>query len=138
VTPLTGELLGVLRSPDSGRPLRTADDGALVTEDGAERFPVAGGVPLLLGRASPFSAAAYAAVPEGRGGSGAGARLKALARRVLPSLSHNLVARGNFERLRELLHHAHPGGRPRILVVGGSVAGEGFEELLADPGLELV
>ncbi len=139
VTRLTGELLGLLRSPDSGRALRAGPDGALVSDDGAERFPVVGGVPVLLGRASPFSAADYATTGTAGGREAARrTRVRAVARRLLPSLSHNRVARENLARLRDLLHAAHAGARPRVLVIGGSVAGEGFAALLADPGLELL
>jgi SAM-dependent methyltransferase len=135
VTTLEADLLEILRSPDSARSL-TADGPRLVTENGAEQFPVIAGVPVLLGSDSLFTADRYSDRPEGPGPA---ARARAMAKRMLPSLSHNLAARRNYARLRDLLHEgAPPSTRRRVLVVGGSIVGEGFEVLLDDPLLDLV
>ena len=51
-------------------------------------------------------------------------------------MSQNLVARENYRRLAHEL--AAGEGGARVLVIGGSVIGVGFEELLSVPGLEMV
>jgi SAM-dependent methyltransferase len=135
VTPLESDLLEILRSPDSARAL-TADGPRLVTANGAEQFPVVSGVPVLLGTESLFTVEHYTEDPDGPGAS---ARVRALAKRMLPSLSHNLAAKRNYARLRDLLHDGVPEGtRRRVIVVGGSIVGEGFDVLLDDPSLDLV
>jgi SAM-dependent methyltransferase len=60
---------------------------------------------------------------------------EAISRR-LPSLSANITARRNFARLRELLLARTES--PRVLVVGGSVLGDGMESLADDPRIELI
>lgn len=138
------ELFSLLRSPDSGAPLRRLD-GVLESAGGEETFPVVAGVPVLLASDSPFSADSYLADAGAAHGSGAGVSADAGAgrrsrlRRVLPSLSHNLSAAGNFSRLAELLRARRTDASPaRVLVVGGAIVGEGMHALLADPGIRLI
>jgi len=54
----------------------------------------------------------------------------------MPKISANLKARKNYRRPAELLHGTAP--RCRVLVLGGSVLGEGMDELALDPALDLV
>jgi SAM-dependent methyltransferase len=56
--------------------------------------------------------------------------------RHLPSLSWNMTAGRNFVRLRERLLART--ARPRILVVGGGVLGDGMRLLADDPRVELI
>jgi SAM-dependent methyltransferase len=64
------------------------------------------------------------------------ARWREAISRRLPSLSANVTARQNFIRLRkQLLADTE---RPRVLVVGGSVLGDGMECLAEDPRIELI
>lgn len=56
--------------------------------------------------------------------------------RNAPSISHNLSAKQNFEKLSELALKVKPSAR--ILVIGGSIAGQGFEVLSENSALELV
>jgi SAM-dependent methyltransferase len=58
-----------------------------------------------------------------------------IAIKVLPSISHNLAAKKNFQSLLELLKKKE---KPRVLVIGGGVAGEGFSSILKSKGIELV
>jgi len=53
-----------------------------------------------------------------------------------PSISHNLAAKQNYKILTELALKEKP--TARILVIGGSIAGEGFEILSENSALELV
>lgn len=56
--------------------------------------------------------------------------------RNVPSISHNLVARQNYKRLAELALEGNTSAR--ILVIGGSIIGQGFEILSENSALELV
>jgi SAM-dependent methyltransferase len=56
--------------------------------------------------------------------------------RCLPQLSNNVTARRNFARLAELA--LAQAARPKVLVLGGSVAGAGMEPLLDSPRIELI
>jgi SAM-dependent methyltransferase/uncharacterized protein YbaR (Trm112 family) len=53
-----------------------------------------------------------------------------------PSVSHNLAAARNYRRLAELLLQQSP--TAHLLVIGGSIAGEGFDALCSHSGLDLV
>lgn len=59
-------------------------------------------------------------------------------RRAIPSISVNLVAVENYRRLNRLLRQSVKEGKPRVLVLGGSIHGNGFEELLRESDIELV
>jgi SAM-dependent methyltransferase len=53
-----------------------------------------------------------------------------------PSISHNIAAKRNYTRLSELALKENSSAR--ILVIGGSIAGQGFEVLSNNPAFELV
>jgi len=53
-----------------------------------------------------------------------------------PSISHNLAAKQNYKKLSELALKDKP--LARILVIGGSIAGQGFEILSENSALELM
>ena len=54
----------------------------------------------------------------------------------LPTLAANVTARGNFRQFRDQLRGRAE--RPRVLVIGGSIVGDGLQVLLGDPGIELL
>ena len=54
----------------------------------------------------------------------------------LPSISHNLAANENYEKLSSLVLQGKTSAR--ILVIGGGVTGQGFELLANNPALDLV
>ena len=63
-----GDALAYLGSPDTGLPLQLGDGGRLLaTEDGAERFPVRGMLPMLFPqRFQPFVGESTLEIPTGR------------------------------------------------------------------------
>jgi glycosyltransferase involved in cell wall biosynthesis/SAM-dependent methyltransferase/uncharacterized protein YbaR (Trm112 family) len=129
------KLIDVLRSPISAERLFSAEQ-MLRTADGAEAYPVIGGVPVLLGPDSPFSTEAY--LEQDSGAPGLAQRLRPRLRRMLPSLSHNLSAARSFAQLRDLLHDQRGDATAQVLVVGGAILGEGMHVLLEDPAIQLV
>jgi SAM-dependent methyltransferase len=108
----------------------------LCTPDGSERYPIVRDIPVLIDEsASAFSIAGFV---EPQNDSPRWRRsLNRLATSIVPGISRNLAAAENYRLLAEKLNET-PGARRRVLVIGGSVPGEGFESLLAAPGLELV
>ena len=56
--------------------------------------------------------------------------------RVMPPISVNLVSRDNYRRLAELL--ARETDAPQLLILGGSVVGQGMQPLLDAPRLQLI
>jgi SAM-dependent methyltransferase len=127
--------LELLRCPATGGRLRRGQDGDLIAEDGRRTYPVVAEVPILIDEDhSPFRLADYRRPSEGDRPR----RLRRVVQRVdasLPALSHNVGSAENYRRLAELLRDKQ---LARVLVVGGAVAGVGFETLLSAPNLELV
>lgn len=118
----------LLRCPGCRAPLADRSDHLACTACGT-RYPLADGQPVLVHpQRSVFDPAALAAAgvqPERRGLG-----------RFLPPLSRNVAARANYRQLAEELARLRPD--PRLLVVGGGVAGEGFAGLAACPGIRLI
>jgi SAM-dependent methyltransferase len=122
----------------------------LVTADGQRRYPVVGGVPVLIAEErSLFQLADFTATAgDGPGaaappGDGPGAVAPSLARRLaravaarLPSDSANVGTDRLVARLLELLLAASD--RPRVLVVGGGTLGAGMAPLLDHPAVEAI
>ncbi len=63
-------------------------------------------------------------------------RLKQWVDRRLPKLGRNLKAKENYQHLAGLLLQRSP--KPVVLVVGGSVLGQGMEALVMRPGIRVV
>jgi SAM-dependent methyltransferase/uncharacterized protein YbaR (Trm112 family) len=127
--------LDMLRCPATGGRLVQGAHHELISEDGSLSYPVVDDVPVLINeRRSPFRIADYLRPPD-RPGSGGLRKLIAAVDAVLPSLSHNVGSRDNYRQLAELLNGKKPA---RVLVVGGAIAGVGFEPLLAAPNIECV
>jgi len=110
-------------------------DGVLCTDDGEETFPLVRGIPVLIDEeASAFAARDFVETSDAP--AGVGSALRRLLGRALPSVSQNLVAVENYRRLAQELAGREDGAR--VLVIGGSVVGVGFEQLLSVPGIELI
>ncbi|MBW4643044.1 MAG: methyltransferase domain-containing protein [Goleter apudmare HA4340-LM2] len=55
---------------------------------------------------------------------------------LIPSITLNLKAKKNYKKFAELVKAQNP--NPRVLIIGGSIVGEGMEPLLSAPEIELV
>ena len=62
--------------------------------------------------------------------------IKRSIKRLLPRLGRNIKGKRNYQELARLLLSQSP--NPRVLVIGGSILGDGMEALLANPHIELV
>jgi len=115
-----------LRCPATHSRLRR-DGSELVSEDGSRRYPVVGGVPVLIDEERSLFRLADFTDP-------APARSRSLVRTVaskLPRDSYNAGTERLVARLRGLLP-----ARPRVLVVGGGTLGAGMGPLLDDPAVD--
>jgi SAM-dependent methyltransferase len=127
--------LGILRCPTTGGRLDHGTNGELISEDGSFSYPLIAGVPVLINeRRSPARIADYVRPPN-QPRSGGLRKLIDAVDGILPSLSHNVGSRANYRRLAELLSNKK---HARVLVVGGAIAGAGFDALLAAPNIECV
>jgi SAM-dependent methyltransferase len=122
----------LLRCPRSGGAL-SVDGAELVAADGAARYPLVHGIPILIDEErSLFTLAELVASPPPAGRS---------ARQVLRArLTGNAVSRRNLAQLADLLEERHrrTGARQRVLVVGGGILGFGMDALTGRAGIDLV
>lgn len=135
-------LLSLLQCPVTQQRLVPERDGSLATPDGARRYPVVSGVPMMIVRERSLFGAEVQTLVVGGGYSRRDRiddALVAAAKRAVPSISRNVKARENFRELaRQLTSHEDERTTKRVLVVGGAVMGEGIEELLSAPHIETV
>jgi SAM-dependent methyltransferase len=131
----------LLRCPDTGQRLRWHGRAELVSDDGASRYPVVNGVPILLapGRGL-FRTEDYLAEARVPWQPGLRSRAEGVARRIVhapPSITRNVGSDENYAELARLLHQrAGRGGSARVLVVGGATEGTGIRALLDAPWVE--
>jgi len=63
-------------------------------------------------------------------------QLEIITKKIVPSISNNIKANKNYKELLSLLISQAP--ISKVLVIGGSILGEGFEQLLSEPKLNLI
>jgi len=63
-------------------------------------------------------------------------RIKKIIDRIIPTISINIKAKGNYSRVSQLLVSQAP--FPKVLVIGGSILGQGMESLINNSLIELV
>jgi SAM-dependent methyltransferase/uncharacterized protein YbaR (Trm112 family) len=130
------DLQGILSCPVCCGELQREDEHLCCLRDGCRaEFPMVDGIPVLVNeKQSLFDLSVFLDKqptffkPTGW--------LRRQVSRLIPNLDDNVTARRNFERLRELLPAQT--ARPKVLVLGGSVAGAGMESLIDDPRIQLI
>jgi len=118
--------------------LQKTDDATLqcCNAQCATTYPLLGNIPILLNEAnSLFTIQSYLAGEPAHYFKPQSAFRRTMAR-LLPDITANLCAKSNYRRLIALLAAQTP--TPTVLIVGGSIAGSGTEELLAQPNYTLV
>lgn len=135
-TRLSDEVQQLLICPVCSSRLRAVDQRLKCTgRRCGTGFPLVHGVPILINEErSIFDIATF--VEEQPTFFKPVSRWREAISRRLPSLSANITARRNFARLREQLLAQRE--KPRVLVVGGSILGDGMECLADDPRIELI
>jgi SAM-dependent methyltransferase len=131
-----------LRCPVTGSELLPSGDGWLQSAEGSRRYPVVGGIPILIvDERSLFSIDDYQSRGETVAVEATGQRWKRLGalRNALPAASRNVAAKENLAALADLVQGEGRRSVPRrVLVVGGASAGEGMAEMIGRSGVVLV
>jgi SAM-dependent methyltransferase len=65
-------------------------------------------------------------------------KIVALISKLMPSMGGNNLGRRNFKHIEELLLQLESLEKPRVLVLGGSIIGEGMHEFVKSKNLEIV
>lgn len=131
---LNRTLLDILACPRCGGDLVVSGSEAACGGCGFV-FPVRNGVPVLIDdERSVFSIADFVEDRPTTYAKGAGP-IRRIGR-LLPTLNLNLRAKANFGRFFRML--ADESERPRVLIVGGAVEGEGFDAGSLESRFELV
>jgi SAM-dependent methyltransferase len=124
----------ILVCPRCGAGSRIAGDDVVCAGCSA-RFPIVDGIPVMIAEErSVFNVTDFVdhrptTYPEGFG-------LKRTIGKLLPSLNMNVRARRNLLRFFDLVRALED--KPRVLVVGGAVEGEGFDAFREETSVELV
>jgi len=130
---LSGTLRERLRCPACGALLDfRGEEAACAGGECAARFPVVRGVPVLIDEAtSIFSLDDYRSRCEPPPPA-----VPSRIRRAMPDITRNVNGARNLARFAGLL--LERSAAPRVLVVGGRIAGCGMEAVLGHPALEVV
>ena len=115
--------------------LRTGEERVVCVGCG-EGFPIVEGVPILLNEKNSLFAINDFLIKKDTTFKLRTNYFKKLMRKLLPSISKNIKAQQNYLKYIDLLHSRS--AKPRVLVLGGSITGEGAEPLLQDPRMSLV
>jgi SAM-dependent methyltransferase len=134
MTTLSDGVRDLLRCPRCGSTLRFAEESVYCQAESCGKvYPAVRGIPILV--AAEKSVFNPEELVESEPFFRAGSRLGVLIDKIVPALGHNLRAKSNLHTLRCLAQEGT--AIPRILVLGGSILGDGMAELLA-PDIELV
>lgn len=123
--------LNALRCPEGLDALNY--DGAQLISDAGKEYPVLDGVPVII--SSELSLFSVSDFEQGRDTTWSSKRstIKKLIRGIMPSISHNLKAKSNFEKIIPLLNND-----AKVLIVGGSVVGPGCNLLYEQVDFDIV
>lgn len=127
----------LLRCPICHAKLRQAGQKySCVNSECDTDFPIVDGIPVLLNEKSSVFAVddftshrdTFFKIRENK--------LRTTFRSLIPTIGMNIKARENYAKLADLLLRQSPS--PQVLVVGGSILGQGMESLVNNPSIELV
>lgn len=128
----------IFSCPKCGTDLKIAEDFIYCENTTcAAKYPLANGLPVLIDDAkSLFKTKDFLAGKETFFNQEKKGKAASFFEKNLPKLSLNISARENFLMFKgELFRRSN---RPRVLVVGGGILGQGFEVIASDPKIELI
>jgi SAM-dependent methyltransferase len=99
-------------------------------------FPIVDGIPILINEGrSLFKIQDFINrsnnVPASR------SKTALILKKVFPSISNNIKARRNYSQLSDLLIE-RSNSAPQLLIIGGSVIGQGMEKILSNSSIQLI
>jgi SAM-dependent methyltransferase len=134
---LSAASIDLLRCPRCKGPLHR-DSGSFVCLNVAcaADYPVVDGVPILINEENSVFAIAEFASQRSTYFNLRPSRAARALDRLTPRTSLNVKAEANYRQLAALL--AAQSVAPRVLVLGGSILGQGMDALLSTPGIDLI
>lgn len=133
---LSREVQELLRCPSCRAVVQSEGGGGYLCAACGKRYPVVGGIPVLLDEAKSVFRIEEICTTRFPERAAAQSRSRFPWRSWLPTLGANIKGKDNYALIaREILPQLV---RPRVLVVGGRIVGEGMAELVSNRDLELV
>ncbi|MBD2014023.1 methyltransferase domain-containing protein [Microcoleus sp. FACHB-53] len=101
------------------------------------QFPIVDGIPVLINESSSiFSFSDFLSQKDTTFTFQSQSKIKKFLTNRLPDINANMKGKRNYNKFLELVKK--PNERPKILVLGGGIVGDGMEDILSDPSVELV
>ena len=135
---LSHPVLQALRCPVCASKLEKSGDIYRCTNpNDNSAFPIVNGIPVFINESnSVFTISDFTQQCSTYFDLKPKSRLKKAVRKLLPNISGNIKGKKNYKKLGEML--VHRSENPRVLVLGGSIIGQGMEPLFAYPSIEFV
>jgi uncharacterized protein YbaR (Trm112 family)/SAM-dependent methyltransferase len=100
-------------------------------------FPIVDGIPVLINeQSSVFSLDDFISCRKTFFSNASGGKLKKLMLSLMPTISKNIKGKTNYSRMSQVL--LSQTASPRVLVIGGSILGQGMESLSKNAAIELI
>jgi uncharacterized protein YbaR (Trm112 family) len=108
-----------------------------VNTECSTHFPIVDGIPVLVNeRSSVFSIDDFTAHRPTFFKSESKNQLKNFLKSLIPDSGKNIKGASNYRHLSQILLQQSP--NPRVLVIGGSILGDGMEHFVNNPAIDLV
>ena len=137
-TRISRTIQDLLRCPICHAKLKHAAHRFVCTNSECDtQFPIVDGIPVLLNeKSSVFSSDDFVSHRKTFFSNVRENKLKNTIRHFIPTISKNIKGKSNYSRLSDLL--LKQSNSPRVLVLGGSILGQGMKSLANSSSLDLV
>jgi uncharacterized protein YbaR (Trm112 family)/SAM-dependent methyltransferase len=99
-------------------------------------FPIVDGIPVLINDARSLFKIENFKEHRATTTKLSHSKINLLLKSMIPSISHNIKAEKNYKRFSQMILKQET--RPKILVIGGSVSGQGMDSLLFNSSIDLI
>ena len=123
----------LLVCPQTRQPLSLDGDRLVVPGHDGIQYPILNGIPVLINESNSLFTVADFELQKNTTWELDQGLIKRLGKKLMPDISLNIKSRRNYEQLCTLLPPD-----ARILVIGGSIVGQGMECIYQQPGYTLV
>ncbi len=115
---------------------RLGDQFRCIDVECATVFPIVEGVPVLINEKASIFSINDIVRQAGITGDSRQNMFRKIASTVIPSISKNIKSKQHYDRFSKLL--LRRSNAPKVLILGGSILGQGMQSLLLYPSLELI